>query len=67
MIVRCVITTAGATQDCHIVQSVPLMDEAVLTYLSRHRSVPVLYRGHPINVEYKYYVRFKQPPASGDP
>ena len=60
MIVRCLITTEGSLQNCRIMKSVPMMDEAVLSALARHRGAPVMYQGHPVSVEYTYTIRLKQ-------
>ncbi len=61
MIVRCLITTEGALQNCRIMKSVPMMDQAVLSSLAQHRGAPVMYQGRPVSVEYTYTIRLKSP------
>jgi len=61
MIVRCLITTEGALQNCRIMKSVPMMDQAVLSSLAQHRGAPVLYQGRPVAAEYTYTIRLKSP------
>ena len=61
MIVRCLITTEGALQNCRIMKSVPMMDQTVLSSLAQHRGAPVLYQGHPVAAEYTYTIRLKSP------
>ncbi|HSO35617.1 MAG TPA: TonB family protein [Labilithrix sp.] len=61
MIVRCLITTDGSLQNCRIMKSVPMMDQAVLSSLAQHRGAPVMYQGHPVSVEYTYTIRLKSP------
>jgi eukaryotic-like serine/threonine-protein kinase len=61
MIVRCLITTEGALQNCRVMKSVPMMDQAVLSSLARHHGAPVMYQGAPVSVEYTYTIRLKSP------
>jgi len=61
MIVRCLITTEGALQNCRIMKSVPMMDQAVLSSLAQHRGAPVMYQGQPVSVEYTYTIRLTTP------
>ncbi len=61
MIVRCLITTEGSLQNCRIMKSVPMMDQAVLSSLAQHRGAPVMYQGRPVSVEYTYTIRLKSP------
>ena len=61
MIVRCLITTEGSLQNCRIMKSVPMMDQAVLSSLARHQGQPVMYQGHSVAVEYTYTIRLKSP------
>ncbi len=61
MIVRCLITTEGSLQNCRIMKSVPMMDQAVLSSLARHQGAPVMYQGHAVAVEYTYTIRLKSP------
>lgn len=58
-VARCVITTTGAITRCHMVKSLPHMDEAVLEALSHYRSTPVTYQGRAVNVWYVFPFQFK--------
>ena len=60
VIVRCVIRKEGVIRDCHVVKGgVPLMDEAVIRALERHRTIPVTRDGQPIDVRYAYTVKLQ--------
>ena len=54
---KCVITTAGTLQQCRLLKGNPLMDQAVLTALSRWRYTPVIYQGKAVAVDYVIQVR----------
>lgn len=58
---KCVITVSGSLQKCRVVKGLPLMDQAVLTALSRWRYTPVIYRGKPVAVDYVIQVRLAGP------
>jgi TonB family protein len=60
MIVRCVITTSGATESCRILKGLPFMDQAVLSALSRHKGTPVMSQGKPVTAEYTFTIRLKK-------
>lgn len=61
MLVKCVITTAGALQGCRVLKSLPFLEEPVLEALARRRYTPVLFQGRPVNVEYVIPLRFELP------
>jgi TonB family protein len=58
---KCVITTAGTLQKCRVVKGLPMMDQAVLSALSRWRYSPVIYQGKPVAVDYVIQVRLAGP------
>ena len=60
MIVRCVITTTGATQGCRILKGLPFMDAQVLAAFAAHKGTPVTQNGQPINADYTFTVRLKR-------
>jgi protein TonB len=61
LLVKCVITTAGALVRCRIVKGIPLMNQAVLRALARWRYAPVSYQGKPVAVEYVIPVQLVAP------
>jgi periplasmic protein TonB len=58
---KCVITTSGMLQKCRVVKGLPMMDQAVLTALSRWRYTPVIYQGKAVAVDYVVQVRLAGP------
>jgi len=64
VIAKCVLTTEGTVKDCRIEQSVPHMDDAVVTALQSRRYKPVLYEGRAVNVDYAFNVLVIAPSAS---
>jgi protein TonB len=54
---KCVITTAGTLQNCRLIKGHPLVNQALLTALSRWRYTPVIYQGKPVAVDYVIQVR----------
>lgn len=60
MIVRCVITTAGTTQNCRVIKSLPFMDGPVLAAFAAHKGTPVMQNGQPINADYTFTIRLKR-------
>ncbi len=61
VIVKCVIQTSGATQNCRVVKGLPFMDQAVLAAMATHRYTPVLLDGRPVPVEYVFTLRLVLP------
>lgn len=59
VIARCTITLEGELTDCDIAQSVPYMDQVVLSTLAQQRYTPVMYQGLPQRVFYTLTFRFK--------
>lgn len=55
--VRCVITTEGTLTACHVVKSLPAMDQSVLDALATHRYTPVLCDGKPTSMRYVFNIR----------
>jgi protein TonB len=62
MIVQCIINTAGTVGGCRVLQSVPFMEEAVLSALRTRRYSPVTKNGKPIDVAYVFRVHLVMPP-----
>jgi TonB family protein len=58
---KCVITTSGTLQKCRVVKGLPMMDQAVLSALSRWRYTPVIYQGKAVAVDYVVQVRLTGP------
>jgi TonB family protein len=58
---RCVITEEGSVTNCQIVQSLPLMDKAVIDALSTWRCNPARRGGDPVAVEHVFNLRLKLP------
>ena len=61
LLAKCVITTEGSLQSCRIMKSLPFLDEPVLAALAQRRYAPVMFQGHPVNVEYVISLRFELP------
>ena len=61
MLVKCVITTTGSLRGCHVLKSLPFMDQPVLAALARQRYTPVTFQGRPINVEYLIPLKIELP------
>jgi protein TonB len=54
---KCVIGTDGMLKRCKIVKGLPMMDQAVLSALTKWKYTPVIYQGKPVSVEYVIQVR----------
>jgi protein TonB len=61
MRVKCIVTTDGVVRNCHVVQSLPFMDRAVLDALERRRYKPAMFQGKPIDVNYTFNIRLNLP------
>jgi periplasmic protein TonB len=61
MLVKCVITTAGALQGCRVIKPLPFLEKPVLDALALRRYTPVMFQGRPVNVEYVIPLRFELP------
>lgn len=61
LLAKCVITTEGTLRSCRIIKSLPFLDEPVREALAQRRYAPVMFQGHPVNVEYVISLRFELP------
>jgi periplasmic protein TonB len=61
VVVRCTVTDKGGVQDCRVVKSVPLLDEAALQAVQGRQYAPALYEGRPVSVWMNFPVRFVAP------
>ena len=61
VVVRCTVTDGGSVQDCRVVKSVPLLDEAALQAVQGRHYAPALYEGRPVSVWMYLPVRFISP------
>lgn len=61
MIVQCVITTTGAVTNCRVLQTVPFMEEAVLSALATRKYTPVTRNGVALDVAYIFRVHLVMP------
>jgi periplasmic protein TonB len=61
VVVRCTVTDQGSVQDCQVVKSVPLLDEAALQAVQGRHYAPALYEGRPVSVWMYLPVRFVSP------
>ncbi|WP_164017245.1 protein kinase domain-containing protein [Pyxidicoccus trucidator] len=60
-IAKCTITTKGRVEKCRVLKTVPLMEKAVLEALQSRTYKPVVYQGHPVNVEYAFSMSLVAP------
>jgi protein TonB len=61
LIVRCIITRQGETEDCRVLKGLPHLDESVLGALEARRYTPVTFQGRPVSVIYNFNVKMKLP------
>lgn len=61
VVAECVVRSNGSLTDCKILESVPLLDQAVLDALATWRFEPARFQGHAINVAYKIPFKFAAP------
>jgi serine/threonine-protein kinase len=61
MLVKCTITTKGRVERCRTIKSVAHMEKAVLDALQSRTYKPVVYQGHPVNVDYTFSMRLVAP------
>ncbi|MFY2561463.1 TonB family protein [Corallococcus terminator] len=61
MIVRCTITTKGRVEKCRVIKSVTYMEKPVLDSLQSRTYKPIMYQGHPVNVDYTFSMRLVAP------
>lgn len=62
---ECLITEEGAVTNCHIVQSLPPMDDAVLRAVSTWRCSPARKDGEPVAVMHMFRLRLAMPRPAG--
>jgi protein TonB len=61
MIVDCALSEAGTVSDCHVIKSLPFMDDATIRGLMERRYKPVTFEGKPVSVRYKFGVKVVSP------
>lgn len=61
--VKCRIRVTGEVADCHVLKSLPYMDEAMLDAVTKRRYQPVRWNDEPVEVSYVFNFRFKLPQA----
>jgi protein TonB len=61
VLVRCVITTQGAVEDCKLIKRLPMLDAIAVESLEKSRFTPVMFQGHPTAVQYLFTFNFKLP------
>lgn len=61
VIVRCTLSTEGRARDCQIIKSLPLMDRAILDWISNNRYSPVMFQGKPVSVKYVFIFQLALP------
>ena len=55
------VSVDGSLTNCRVIKGVPMMDQAVLGALARHRGTPVTFQGRPVSVDYTFTIRLKMP------
>ncbi|MBZ4415544.1 protein kinase [Myxococcus sp. RHSTA-1-4] len=60
-IARCTITNKGRVEKCRTIKSVPFMEKPVIEALQSRTYKPVIYQGHPVNVDYTFSMRLVAP------
>ncbi|HET9452474.1 MAG TPA: energy transducer TonB, partial [Aggregicoccus sp.] len=61
LIVKCVITREGETEDCRVLKGLPHLSESVLGALEARRYTPVTFQGRPVSVSYHFNVKLTLP------
>jgi periplasmic protein TonB len=61
VLVRCVITSKGAIEDCKLIKGVPMLDKIAIDALRASRFTPVTYQGRAEAVQYLFTFNFKLP------
>jgi len=62
MTVKCTVTTQGKLENCQVLKSVPLMEEAVLASLATRRYRPATQQGLPVAIDYVISINLVPPP-----
>jgi periplasmic protein TonB len=60
-IVRCTLSIEGRARDCQVIKSLPLMDRAILDWISDNRYAPVMFQGKPVSVKYVFIFQLAMP------
>jgi serine/threonine-protein kinase len=61
MLVKCVITKAGAVENCRVIKGLPHMNEAVVQALRSRTYRPITLQGKPVAVDYTFSIRLVAP------
>jgi protein TonB len=61
IVVKCVLSVAGAVRDCRVLRGLPFMDRAVVDALQSRRYRPVMFRGQPVEVDYTFNIKLSLP------
>ncbi|HEX8434657.1 TonB family protein [Archangium sp.] len=61
MLVKCVITQAGAVENCRVIKGLPHMNEAVVQSLRSRTYRPITLQGRPVAVDYTFSIRLVAP------
>jgi serine/threonine-protein kinase len=59
---RCVVTLAGAVENCRAIKTVPIMEPAVFKSLQSRRYKPAEQNGQPVAVDYLFTIKVSPPP-----
>ena len=60
-ITRCTITSKGRVEKCRVIKSVPYMEKPVVEALQSRSYKPIIYQGHPVNVDFTFSMRLVAP------
>jgi serine/threonine-protein kinase len=60
-IARCTITSKGRVEKCRVIKSVPYMEKPVVEALQSRSYKPIIYQGHPVNVDFTFSMRLVAP------
>jgi serine/threonine-protein kinase len=58
---RCTITAKGRVENCRVIKPVQHMEKAVLDALQSRVYKPIVWQGHPVNVDYVFSMRLVSP------
>jgi protein TonB len=58
---KCIINLDGSLSDCHLMKSLPYMDQQLLQAARSMKYTPVIYQGHPQRVEMIVQIRVPTP------
>jgi protein TonB len=60
-VVKCVVTSEGAVNNCRVLKSMPFMDRAAIDAIERWRYKPYTVDGKPVEVEYTFKIKLTLP------